>query len=150
MAHYIHYLTLDESGKLIFDNTNTVKELIKEFGGTAKVKISVPENIRSIESNEYYWAGIISHTIKYYEDFGGWTDMELHRYLMGKIVEKPVIKFIGERSVEIYNKASSSEFSQKKMNWYIEQCIIELGNHGVEILSSEDYKKLKFAPDKDW
>lgn len=147
--YYKHFF-VPENGTPIFEDKEMYKAKMMSLEGKRSFAIfeEVPQKV-TVNQHAYYRAGIIRRECLRSEDFGGWTEDDVHDYLLGKLrgTEKILHGKDGE-VVKVYKLPDFRRYSKKDMIEYIEEVIALLNTeHNIYPKPAEHYKYPKYYMD---
>lgn len=109
-----------ENGRIVADNPNLLKHAIAELDGK-EIEITIAKRVkrRSLDSNNYYWVGVVQPIWLAFREFGNdYTKDDVHEFLLQKFWNEPVID---PKSGEIigYKAKRSSSMTQEEFTEHI-------------------------------
>jgi hypothetical protein len=143
--NYKHFFVV-ENGKMIFEDKEMFKAKMMMLEG--KRSYAIMEEVKQeVTPNQYayYFAGIIRRECLNSEDFGGWTEDEVHSYLLGTLrgIEKTIRKKDGLYKSRIL--PDFKKFGKRKMTAYVDEVIAYLQTeHNIHPKPAEHYKYNKY------
>lgn len=129
------------NGKLIFNGSSLQRftlALQRMEGDEFEIEIRRRTSNVSEDQHGYYRAGIIRTALSS-EQFGGWTEDELHDFLADRFLSYVFHKNRNGNVTEVRGVRSTAHLNRREMAQYIEKCVAWLTNEGIKVGSPEEY-----------
>jgi hypothetical protein len=149
MAIQIRHYGIVRAGRVLLHNLLLYKKNLVSLEGK-QIEFTIKELHETPTRDQYaYYRGGVIETALTAECFGGWTGDEVDKYFSDKFlgynVEQIIRRKTGlEHRLTRVIPSKDSSFPKKEMAIFIDKCIMELAQEGVEVLSPELYKLIKF------
>ncbi len=139
-AEYRHYGKVTEAAQLIFNRYSDFENELKLLRGK-DFEMTIRERFVNATEDQhgYYRAGVIREAMNH-EDFGGWSEDDIHNYYAHEFLTIMVHRKLGKRTVEIPIIQSTATLGKKRFAIYIQQVIDDLWiHHKIKVGAPEDY-----------
>lgn len=140
MTEYRHYGKVTASAQLAFNNYSQFENELKILSGK-EFEIIIRERFipASTDQHGYYRGGVIREALNH-EDFGGWSEDDVHDYYAEKFLTFSIHRILAGKVIEYAIIESTAHLGKKRFAVYIQQVIDDLWNeHQIEVGAPEDY-----------
>lgn len=126
-----------ENGIINLRNQQEFNNYLRQFEGEeVSVKVSEKTDPGTLSQKAYLWGAVLPKIA----DHTGHTEDELYSVFLDKYAPKELIEYGGETRTTI---VTLSNMTRKQATEFIDKIIAEAASMGIQIQSSEEYRKSK-------
>ncbi len=150
---FIHKATLTPIGQITWDRPEMYQDKINSLKREYPVKLDITIELESpipTSQRGYYFGGIIRSECMNHSDFAGWSEKEIHYYLLEVVTgyHKTIRTKDGKETV-VFCHDDFSSYNTKDMTQYLEKVLDYLAiNHEVFPKNPDEYLLRKYSMNK--